>query len=113
MLWHGEISSFPELHSIVSELPWQILRSSRLRLTLLLSSVSSERVGARCTRARLDEAAAKLMAAGVVWHVPASSPIADDDRGRDRVPSYLRHRRRLAGDHLRVTRNITKRARNS
>jgi hypothetical protein len=59
------------------------------------------------------EAAAKLMAEGVVWHVQASSPIADDERGRDRVPSYLRHRRRLAGDHLRVTRNITKRARNS
>jgi hypothetical protein len=58
------------------------------------------------------EAAARLMAEGVVWHVQASSPIADDERGRDRVPSYLRHRR-LAGDHLRVTRNITKRARNS
>ena len=39
------------------------------------------------------EAVAELMAEDIVWHVPGSSPIAGDYRGRDAVLDYFRTRR--------------------
>jgi YbgC/YbaW family acyl-CoA thioester hydrolase len=39
----------------------------------------------------------ELLASNVVWHVPGTSPIAGDYRGRDAVLEYFRVRRELAG----------------
>jgi uncharacterized protein len=45
----------------------------------------------------------ELLADDVVWHVPGTSPIAGDHRGRDAVLSYFRARRELAGGAMRIT----------
>lgn len=45
----------------------------------------------------------ELLAEDVVWHVPGSSPIAGDYRGRAAVTAYFRRRRELAGGALRIT----------
>jgi acyl-CoA thioesterase FadM/ketosteroid isomerase-like protein len=39
----------------------------------------------------------------VVWHVPGTSPIAGDYRGREAVAGYFRRRRALAGGAIHVT----------
>src|SRR5256885_15506948 len=44
-----------------------------------------------------------LMADDIVWHVPGSSPIAGDHRGREAVMDYFLSRRRLAGGRLEIT----------
>ena len=44
------------------------------------------------------EPVAELLADDVVWHVPGTSPIAGDHRGREAVLAYFERRRRLA-DH--------------
>lgn len=49
------------------------------------------------------EAVAELLADDVVWHVPGSSPIAGDHRGREAVVAYFERRRALA-DHTFVMR---------
>jgi uncharacterized protein len=48
-------------------------------------------------------AVAELLAEDVVWHVPGTSPIAGDYRGRQAVTGYFRRRRELAGGVIRVT----------
>src|SRR6476619_2003548 len=47
----------------------------------------------------------ELLADGVVWHVPGTSPIAGDYRGREAVIGYFRARRELAGGAIKVTKN--------
>jgi uncharacterized protein len=44
----------------------------------------------------------ELLAEDVVWHVPGTSPIAGDYRGREAVTTYFRLRRTLAGGAIRV-----------
>jgi YbgC/YbaW family acyl-CoA thioester hydrolase len=44
----------------------------------------------------------ELLAEDVVWHVPGTSPIAGDYRGRDAVTGYFRRRRELAGGAIRI-----------
>jgi uncharacterized protein len=44
----------------------------------------------------------ELLADDVVWHVPGTSPIAGDYRGRDAVLGYFRVRRELAGGAMRI-----------
>jgi YbgC/YbaW family acyl-CoA thioester hydrolase len=46
---------------------------------------------------------AELLAADVVWHVPGTSPIAGDYRGRKAVAAYFRTRRELAGGSIRIS----------
>jgi acyl-CoA thioesterase FadM/ketosteroid isomerase-like protein len=48
------------------------------------------------------EAVQELLAEDVVWHVPGTSPIAGDYRGREAVTGYFRLRRGLAGGAIRV-----------
>jgi acyl-CoA thioesterase FadM/ketosteroid isomerase-like protein len=48
------------------------------------------------------EAVQELFAADVVWHVPGTSPIAGDYRGREAVTGYFRLRRELAGGAIRI-----------
>jgi len=45
----------------------------------------------------------ELLAEGVIWHVPGTSPIAGDYRGRNAVTGYFRLRRDLAGGTIRIT----------
>jgi len=45
----------------------------------------------------------ELLAEDVVWHVPGTSPIAGEYRGRDAVTAYFLRRRELAGGVIRVT----------
>jgi YbgC/YbaW family acyl-CoA thioester hydrolase len=45
----------------------------------------------------------ELLAEDVVWHVPGTSPIAGDYRGREAVSGYFRLRRELAGGAIRIT----------
>jgi acyl-CoA thioesterase FadM/ketosteroid isomerase-like protein len=45
----------------------------------------------------------KLLADDVVWHVPGTSPIAGDYRGREAVAGYFRLRRELAGGRITIT----------
>jgi YbgC/YbaW family acyl-CoA thioester hydrolase len=45
----------------------------------------------------------ELLSEDVVWHVPGTSPIAGDYRGRDAVTEYFRVRRALAGGTIQVT----------
>jgi YbgC/YbaW family acyl-CoA thioester hydrolase len=45
----------------------------------------------------------ELLAEDVVWHVPGTSPIAGDYRGREAVTEYFRLRRELAGGAIRIT----------
>jgi ketosteroid isomerase-like protein len=47
-------------------------------------------------------AVAELLADDVVWHVPGTSPIAGDHRGRAAVLAYFERRRDLAGATLRM-----------
>jgi uncharacterized protein len=44
----------------------------------------------------------ELLGEDVVWHVPGTSPIAGDYRGREAVTGYFRLRRDLAGGAIRV-----------
>jgi ketosteroid isomerase-like protein len=44
-----------------------------------------------------------LLADDVVWHVPGTSPIAGDYRGRAAVIGYFRRRRELAGGAIAIT----------
>jgi acyl-CoA thioesterase FadM/ketosteroid isomerase-like protein len=44
----------------------------------------------------------ELLADDVVWHVPGTSPIAGDHRGREAVIAYFEHRRALAGGAMQV-----------
>ncbi len=46
--------------------------------------------------------AEEMLAENVIWHVPGTSPIAGDYRGRDAVTSYFRIRRALAGGAIRI-----------
>jgi acyl-CoA thioesterase FadM/ketosteroid isomerase-like protein len=48
------------------------------------------------------EAMQELLAEDVVWHVPGTSPIAGDHRGREAVTGYFRLRRELAGGAIQV-----------
>jgi len=48
------------------------------------------------------EPLAELLADDVVWHVPGSSPIAGDHRGRSAVIEYFRTRRRLVDNSMRL-----------
>ena len=43
------------------------------------------------------QAVRELLAPGVVWHVPGTSAIAGDHRGREAVMRYFEFRRELAG----------------
>src|SRR5215212_2535092 len=45
----------------------------------------------------------ELLDEDVVWHVPGTSPVAGDYRGRDAVIGYFRLRRELAGGTIQVT----------
>jgi hypothetical protein len=45
----------------------------------------------------------EVLAAGVVWHVPGTSPIAGEHRGVDAVLSYMETRRRITDSTFRVT----------
>jgi uncharacterized protein len=49
------------------------------------------------------EAVAELLADDVVWHVPGTSPIAGDYRGREAVLGYFRVRRELAGGAIEIS----------
>jgi YbgC/YbaW family acyl-CoA thioester hydrolase len=44
----------------------------------------------------------RLLAEDVIWHVPGTSPIAGDYRGREAVTGYFRLRRELAGGAIRI-----------
>ncbi len=48
-------------------------------------------------------AVGELLAEDVVWHVPGTSPIAGEYRGREAVSGYFRLRRELAGRTITVT----------
>lgn len=48
------------------------------------------------------EAVAELLAVDVLWHVPGTSPIAGDHRGREAVLEYFRTRRELAGGAIEI-----------
>jgi YbgC/YbaW family acyl-CoA thioester hydrolase len=45
----------------------------------------------------------EMLAEDVIWHVPGTSPIAGEYRGRDAVTGYFRLRRELAGGAVHVT----------
>jgi YbgC/YbaW family acyl-CoA thioester hydrolase len=47
----------------------------------------------------------ELLAEDVVWHVPGTSPIAGDYRGREAVLGYFLARRALAGGRIEIFRN--------
>jgi uncharacterized protein len=47
----------------------------------------------------------QLMAEDIVWHVPGTSPIAGDYRGRDAVLGYFLARRALAGGSIAITKH--------
>jgi acyl-CoA thioesterase FadM/ketosteroid isomerase-like protein len=49
------------------------------------------------------EAVSELLADNVVWHVPGTSPIAGDYRGREAVLDYFRVRRELAGGAIEIS----------
>jgi uncharacterized protein len=51
------------------------------------------------------EPLAELLADDVVWHVPGTSPIAGDYRGRDAVLRYFTERRRIAGGALAIVKH--------
>jgi ketosteroid isomerase-like protein len=46
---------------------------------------------------------AELLAEDVRWHVPGTSPIAGDHRGREAVLAYFERRRRIARGTMRMT----------
>jgi uncharacterized protein len=47
-------------------------------------------------------AVAELLAPNIVWHVPGTSAIAGDHRGRDAVMRYFERRRELAGGRMAI-----------
>ena len=47
----------------------------------------------------------ELLAEDVVWHVPGTSPIAGDHRGREAVLRYFTRRRELAGGAMAITKH--------
>ena len=47
-----------------------------------------------------------FLAEDVIWHVPGSSPIAGDFRGREAVLGYFHRRRSLAGGTIRITEHV-------
>src|SRR3954451_14990283 len=49
------------------------------------------------------EPVADLLADDVVWHVPGTSPIAGEYRGREAVIGYFRRRRDLAGGAIAIS----------
>jgi ketosteroid isomerase-like protein len=49
-----------------------------------------------------SDAVCELLAADVVWHVPGTSAIAGDHRGRDAVMRYFERRRELAGGRMAI-----------
>lgn len=49
------------------------------------------------------EPVAELLAEDVRWHVPGTSPIAGDHRGRDSVLAYFERRRAIARGTMRMT----------
>jgi len=49
------------------------------------------------------EPVAELLAPDVRWHVPGTSPIAGDHRGRDAVLAYFERRRAIAQATMRMT----------
>src|SRR3954449_6010644 len=51
------------------------------------------------------DAARDLLAEDVVWHVPGTSPIAGDYRGREAVTAYFLARRRLAGGAMAIAKH--------
>ena len=51
------------------------------------------------------EAVVALLAEDVVWHVPGTSPIAGDYRGREAVLWYFTTRRELAGGAIAITKH--------
>ena len=48
------------------------------------------------------EAVRERLTPEVVWHVPGTSPIAGDHRGRDAVMAYFERRRALAGGAMTI-----------
>jgi ketosteroid isomerase-like protein len=44
----------------------------------------------------------ELLAEDIVWHVPGTSPIAGDHRGREGVAAYFERRRELASATMRL-----------
>jgi uncharacterized protein len=48
------------------------------------------------------EPVAELLAVDIVWHVPGTSAIAGDHRGRDAVLDYFMRRRALARNTMRM-----------
>ncbi len=48
---------------------------------------------------------AELLAEDVVWHVPGTSPIAGEHRGREAVLGYFVTRRRLAGGEISIVKH--------
>jgi ketosteroid isomerase-like protein len=48
------------------------------------------------------EPVAELLCEDIVWHVPGTSPIAGDHRGRDAVLAYFVKRRALASASMRM-----------
>jgi uncharacterized protein len=48
------------------------------------------------------EAVWERLAPDVVWHVPGTSPIAGDHRGREAVMAYFERRRALAGGAMTI-----------
>ena len=48
------------------------------------------------------DAVRELLAPKIVWHVPGTSPIAGDHRGRDAVMAYFERRRTLAGGAMTI-----------
>jgi uncharacterized protein len=48
------------------------------------------------------EPVAELLNEDVVWHVPGTSPIAGDHRGRDAVLEYFQLRRRISNETFRM-----------
>jgi ketosteroid isomerase-like protein len=49
------------------------------------------------------EPVAELLAEDVRWHVPGTSPIAGDHRGRGSVLAYFQRRREIASGTMRMT----------
>ena len=49
------------------------------------------------------EVVVELLDEDVIWHVPGTSPIAGEYRGREAVSGYLHRRRKLVGETTRIT----------
>jgi ketosteroid isomerase-like protein len=51
------------------------------------------------------EPVSALMADDVVWHVPGTSPVAGDYRGKQAALDYFRARREMAGGRIEITKH--------